>query len=53
MNKKVWIHLTNDRMFYKFFYPRFINIHVGDTIEWINKDNQHHTLVFDKEISPL
>ncbi len=52
MNKKVWIHLTNDRMLYKFFYPRFINIHVGDTIEWINKDNQHHTLVFDKEISP-
>ena len=52
MNRKVWIHSTNDRRRYKFFYPRFINIHVGDTIQWFNKDKQHHTLVFNKEISP-
>ena len=39
-------------MRYKFFYPRFINIHTGDTIEWFNKDKQHHTLVFNKEIEP-
>ncbi len=39
-------------MLYKFFYPRFINIQVGDTVEWINKDKHHHILVFNKEIPP-
>lgn len=39
-------------MLYKFFYPRFINIQVGDTVEWINKDKHHHVLVFNKEIPP-
>jgi hypothetical protein len=28
------------------YIPNFVKIHVGDTIRWINKDTQSHTLIF-------
>lgn len=28
------------------YIPNFVKIHTGDTIRWINKDTQSHTLLF-------
>jgi plastocyanin len=29
------------------FAPNSVTIHVGDTVEWINRDNEAHTVTFD------
>ena len=33
----------------KYFNPRYIKITVGDSINWINTDNEPHTLVYIKD----
>jgi len=32
------------------FMPTSVEINVGDTIEWVNRDNRKHTVTFEKGI---
>lgn len=46
MEKTVIIPRFASRATICHYIPNFVKIHVGDTIRWINKDTQSHTLIF-------
>lgn len=52
MIKKVGINYNKHNISPNFFYPRFVTIILGDTLEWINNDIKEHYLLFRKEIPP-
>ncbi len=44
-------HITNEPGI-RYFMPRFVSIAVGQTIRWLNTDNESHSIIFEKEIPP-
>ena len=43
-------HITNEPVI-RYFMPRYGSIAVGQTIRWLNTDNESHSIIFEIKIN--
>ena len=43
-------HITNEPGI-RYFMPRYVSIAVGQTIRWLNTDNESHSIIFEIKIN--